>query len=183
MITKAELRKSVRARLQHFTREEMSAKSRAICDTLRALPAWKEARVVCLFAPHMFEPDVELLWPHIGKRRACYPRVNERNLDLLLVSDRDELVSSRWSLREPPHSEQNLARVEDVDLLLVPGLAFTRGKGRLGRGGGYYDRLIARPGLRAHKLGVCFETQIVPELPTEAHDREVDQIVTESGVA
>jgi 5-formyltetrahydrofolate cyclo-ligase len=65
------------------------------------------------------------------------------------------------------------------DLVVVPGLAFTRDGRRLGQGGGWYDRFLART--RCPKVGVCFDVQVVAELPVEDHDVVVDVVVTESG--
>jgi 5-formyltetrahydrofolate cyclo-ligase len=68
------------------------------------------------------------------------------------------------------------------DLILVPGLGFTRDGRRLGRGGGFYDRLLAASSFRAFTMGVGFDVQLVPALPVEPHDRRLDAIATESGI-
>ena len=69
----------------------------------------------------------------------------------------------------------------EIDIILLPGVAFSRDGGRLGRGAGYYDRLLGHKGWRAKKTGICFDCQLVSELPVESHDHPVDCIVTESG--
>ena len=69
-----------------------------------------------------------------------------------------------------------------VDVVVVPGLAFTAGGQRLGQGGGWYDRFLARTRADCLKIGVGFEVQVVDELPTEAHDVTLDLVVTEAGV-
>ena len=66
-----------------------------------------------------------------------------------------------------------------VDVILVPGLAFTRAGQRLGRGGGFYDRLLARLPAVTWKIGVCFEVQISDAVPSEPHDVTVDCVMTE----
>ena len=66
-----------------------------------------------------------------------------------------------------------------VDIVLVPGLAFTRDGGRLGRGGGFFDRFLAHRTPRAAKVGVCFEFQLVPLLPLEAEDVKVGVVVSD----
>ena len=68
-----------------------------------------------------------------------------------------------------------------IDLILVPGCGFDLEGGRLGRGGGYYDRFLAGQ-VGVLKVGLCFECQMIDRLPTEAHDQSVDLIVTESRV-
>ena len=70
---------------------------------------------------------------------------------------------------------------DSFDLVLVPGLAFTAEGERLGRGGGFYDRLLSSPGFRAFKVGVCFDRQMRETLPMEPHDQRVHRVVTEKG--
>lgn len=69
-----------------------------------------------------------------------------------------------------------------VDVVVVPGLGFTPDGHRLGQGGGWYDRFLARMRPDALKIGVGFDVQLVGELPTEEHDVTLDAVVTESGV-
>lgn len=83
-------------------------------------------------------------------------------------------------LREPP-AEAPPGNRTWPDLLLVPGLAFTLAGGRLGRGGGHYDRLLVRPGRAGCRvLGIAFAFQLVPALPREEHDADLDEVVTDS---
>ncbi len=182
MISKAELRRSVREKINLIAPSDLAEKSARICKAIASRPEWRQARTVCLFAPHSHEPAVDSLWRHIGDKQVCYPRVAGSRLDLLFVRDFSELKTSRWNLREPEYAPENLASLENIDVLLVPGVAFSRDGGRLGRGGGFYDRLLAEPRLRAWKIGVCFDAQLVAEVPSEAHDRKVDAVVTEGGV-
>jgi 5-formyltetrahydrofolate cyclo-ligase len=184
MTSKEELRESVRARLHALPPEVIAWKSYLICDFIQSLPVWKKAKVVALFASLPTEPVIEFLWDDIraSRKKACYPKVSGENLSLILVNDPTELVASRWQLREPVMREPNLQALDKIDLILVPGLAFSGDGGRLGRGGGFYDRLLARESLKAHKLGVCFDTQVLIGLPREVHDHAVDAIVTESGL-
>jgi 5-formyltetrahydrofolate cyclo-ligase len=66
-----------------------------------------------------------------------------------------------------------------IDLIVVPDLAFSRDGHRLGRGGGFFDRLLAGPGAAAYKLGVCFDFQLLESIPIEPHDIVMDTVVTE----
>ena len=167
----------MRALLQ-YSAEERAVKSGAICDALIALSAWKEARLVGLFAPQSTEPDVELLWAAGEAKSFCYPRVGESDaLDFFCVPHRHELRPGRWKIREPAFVREEIVPLGEIDLLLVPGVAFTRGGERLGRGGGYYDRLLASSELRATTIGVCFLAQLLPALPVEAHDARVSQVI------
>ena len=176
MIAKADVRKKMRALLQ-LPAEERAQRSRQICDAIIGDEAWQQARIVGLFAPQATEPDVELLWDQAGAKTFCYPRVRDHELDFLRVVDRDALFAGRWNLREPLFDPDQIIDVAELDLLLIPGLAFTRTGERLGRGRGYYDRLLASRELRAVKIGVCFSAQLIDELPTESHDQRLDRVI------
>jgi len=100
------------------------------------------------------------------------------------VESPDELLPSPWHprIREPIFNPARLVPPAEIDLILIPGLAFTRDGQRLGRGGGHYDRYLASLPARAMKLGVCFQCQLVESLPVEAHDQRLHAIVTENGI-
>lgn len=177
-MTKPELRKAIRVRLAALTPEAVAKKSAAICLEISRTPEWREARVAGLFSPLNTEPNVDLLWAVLTAGKAvCYPRVCGDALVFLRVAGREALLESAlWNLMEPPHREDHVIAPEKIDLLLVPGMAFTPNGHRMGRGKGFYDRFLARPGFHAATFGVCFAEQIVPHLPMEGHDRPVDRV-------
>lgn len=96
------------------------------------------------------------------------PRWNGTDYELVRLQDLATLVKGPHDILEPPVG--TVVRSEDVRAWLVPGLAFTEGGGRLGYGGGWYDRLLARAAKSAPKIGVAYGFQLVDELPTEPHD-------------
>ena len=152
-------------------------RSRRICECIVAHPAWSTARTVATFAPQQREPDVDLLWQHGAARSFAYPRVEGDFIVFHRVGSIFELQPAQWGIREPATSAQSQIRPDEIDLILVPGVAFTREGQRCGRGGGYYDRLLADLPARTAKLGVCFAEQIVDSLPLEAHDAMVDGVI------
>lgn len=155
----------------------MAAKSAAIREQLAALEVYAWAGVVALFAAQASEPFLDPLLQE-GSQRFCFPRVNGNTLEFYAVDHPGELVEGRWNLREPQPDTQRLISLEQIDLLLIPGLAFSPAGARLGRGGGFYDRVLASPKLRAHRVGICFQEQLFDELPLEAHDREVELVIS-----
>lgn len=180
-MTKAELRRAMRIRLKTLG-DSRAPKSREITAALAAHPAFLQAETVALFAPLPSEPDIEALWEKSG-HRFCYPRVVGAELEFVAVRHVEELAPTAWNplVREPARDRQIIAPAE-IALLVVPGLAFTRDGRRLGHGGGYYDRIIALHRPHAIALGVCFELQIVADIPCEPHDQSVDAVLTESTV-
>ena len=178
VMTKSELRKAIRFRLEALPLETRAEKSATLCREIAGCGEWKTARTVAFFSPLPSEPNVDLLWAVLEARVVCYPRVDGDHLVFLKVPDRAALLESRWNLLEPAHQEDAVVPMVEIDLLLVPGLAFTPDGHRMGRGKGYYDRLLAHPALRATPLGVCFAEQLVVHLPTEEHDRPVARVIS-----
>ena len=177
---KTELRALVRERLRALSPADIAAKSARICETIRASCEWQTARTVGLFAAQSGEPDLAALWQDVDGKILCFPRVRGAELDLIAAENPAAFEISRWAIREPVFDAAKLILPGRLDLIFVPGLAFTPAGARLGRGGGFYDRLLAAPELRAKKIGICFAAQIFLTLPREAHDREVDAVISES---
>src|SRR6266446_7391665 len=181
MQSKEDIRRSIRAVLPEPP-DIRAGKSARLCAAIAGSARWQNARTVVLFAPQPREPDVEMLWVHATGKTIAYPRVEDDRLGLYSVASLHELRPARWGIREPAADLMHAVAPDAVELILVPGTAFTREGTRMGRGGGFYDRLLAGLTPAACKIGVCFDYQIVPELPIEPHDQSVDFIATESGL-
>jgi 5-formyltetrahydrofolate cyclo-ligase len=180
--TKTELRQEMRARLRQIPEEERAERSMRLRQRILALPHWRFSRTVLLFAPRMDEPDV---WPLVrsaldeGKTVALpsFDPVSGVYGARRVQDPASDLTSGRFGVREPGRSCSEVS-LPVLDLVLVPGLAFTSEGGRLGRGGGFYDRLLAATG--ALRVGVGMDEQIVPWVPLEPHDLSLDYIMTPS---
>jgi 5-formyltetrahydrofolate cyclo-ligase len=179
MSTKRELRQWAKALppLPPHQRGEMSAK---LCAHIVDLPAWRRARCVALYAPLPSEPDIDGLWAFREQREMAYPLIQEERISLFAVESLWELVPGGFGIREP--RPEKPVSVLSVDLVIVPGVAFTRLGARCGRGKGHYDRLLSELPPAVEKVGICFERQLVEELPLEPHDIIMDVIATENGV-
>jgi 5-formyltetrahydrofolate cyclo-ligase len=177
--TKVSLRAEARRILSAIPADTRIAASTEICRRIAALPQWASARTVALYAAQPSEPDLAPLLRAPGKK-TCFPRTAGSILDFHFCHSGELLRPGPWNLLEPDPVHCPVVPVSEIDLLLIPGLAFTRAGGRLGRGGGYYDRFLSRIHPRAVKIGICFHAQLVPELPLEIHDHAVDHLITES---
>ncbi len=117
-------------------------------------------------------------------RSLVLPRVNraERCLDLYAVHDLDtQLAPGVWEIREPVPERCEPVAPESIDFALVPGLGFDARGGRLGYGGGFYDRLLGRLRSTTPRVAAAFSAQITKSVPMGATDQYVDLIVTENG--
>jgi 5-formyltetrahydrofolate cyclo-ligase len=151
---KAALREKMNQRLRGLTVEERQALSEEVCDRILQMRQWQEAESVLLFSPLPSEPIIAPL------KLDC----DARKVPEILI----------------PQSPRNELHLPDqLDLILVPGLAFSKDRHRLGRGGGFFDRLLAGRAANAFKLGICFSFQLLDHVPTEAHDVLMDAIATE----
>ena len=181
-LSKADIRMAMRLRLGTFPASKRDAASEAICSFIRASQPWQSAAAILLFVPLKDEPDV---WPLVEEalavgRKVALPRFDPVRQAYAACFVRDleaDLVPGKFGIAEPAPSLPGVG-APTVDLVLAPGLAFDVQGHRLGRGKGYYDRLLA--GVRGRRCGVTFEFQVAPELPAEPHDVRVDCLVTES---
>ena len=177
---KVTLRKQIRDILQKIppaARVAASARARAL---LREQSIWKNAAAVLFFAPVLNEVDV---WPlleeaiHAGKT-AALPRFDSADQSYVacrVQNLRSEIVTGEFGIREPAVKCAEIP-FGKFDLVLVPGAAFDLRGCRLGRGRGFYDRLLAE--VRGIKCGVAFDEQIVNEIPVGTLDVQVDFILT-----
>ncbi len=173
---KDELRLEMKQRLRALHPDARALASEKICRAILEDGAWWSARLVAAFLPLPCEPCIAPLWKRADAPAICIPRVRGERCDLVPLPE----TRADWRLEGAEFDALPAIDFADVDLILVPGLAFTADGMRLGRGGGYYDRLLERLPPHTRTIGVCFATQLVAALPTEPHDRRVQRVVTES---
>lgn len=161
-------------------RVESSARIATAADEVLArLPA---GAVVALYAAKGSEVETALIDVAARNRglEVVYPRVVEDDKVLAFhEARRDELVSSRFALREP-RAEMRRVAVEDIAAFFVPGLGFDREGGRVGWGRGHYDATFAVVRPEALRIGLAFECQIVDRVPRDAHDALLHIIISEA---
>ncbi len=182
---KSAMRKKIRQVLLEIAPDEAAAKSRAACHALVNTEEFSRADSVMLYLSTAGEVDtaeVALACWQAGKH-VLAPRVSWEHKHMVPLEIRDlesGVMIGRNNIREPRGGMP--WPLEDIDLVVVPALAFDRRGRRLGRGGGFYDRFLAQPTLRAVACGLAFREQLVDEVPAHAHDRPVHMLVTDQGV-
>lgn len=177
---KQSTRAAVRAALQQLNPDDRNRLSRQLISQLEQWPLFRDARQVAFYAPLMDEPD---LWPLASKslsegKTVCVPFYQPATATYAVCPVQDLVADvriGRYGIREP-FGECCARTVKNLDLILVPGIAFGLDGHRLGRGKGFYDRLLS--GLCGVRCGIAFEQQILPEIPHEPHDMVLDWIVT-----
>jgi 5-formyltetrahydrofolate cyclo-ligase len=181
---KSRLRKEISAKIKATAPEKRKMDSEKLCANLRQQSFFQTAASILFFAPLPEEPD---LWPLLNEVLAtkklvalpCFDSENEAYVPRRVDDIHVEIVSGKFGIREPAPTCIAIP-LRDLDLVLVPGVAFdTRGH-RLGRGKGFYDRLLQN--FTGKKIGIAFDEQIVEAVPKEENDVQVDLIVTPTSV-
>jgi 5-formyltetrahydrofolate cyclo-ligase len=142
------------------------------------LAEWQTASSVLLYAPLQGEPDPTGILAQHRHKSFLFPRISGDHLELFRWSPASNWIVGPFGVREPDPGTWERVEPGDVDLALIPGLAFDACGRRLGRGRGYYDRLLGASGFRAFKAGLCPEDRLLPEIPMEPHDVVMDLIIT-----
>ena len=170
MIDKATLRKRMRQVLELIDDREL--RSVELWTRLTELPEYAGAHTVMAFASMPSEPDTDGLFArlaHDGKVLVL-PRMEDADIVPVVMTGATSL--GRWDIREPVGPAIDPAT---IDLVVVPGVAFTLDGRRLGHGKAFYDRFLPRT--PAITVGACFSEQVVDDLPTEAHDVRLHHVV------
>ena len=176
---KSDIRTAARRASAALHAAERERQSRIAVERLRRIIAEERPAVAALFAPLPDEIDISPLLRTVGCR-VVLPRVADgpNGEPEMEFYDFDPAAMTRGAYGIDEPQGEVPCPPERIDLMVVPGMAFTREGTRLGRGKGYYDRYIAREGFRARRIGVCFRHQLLAELPAEPHDRRMDDVVT-----
>jgi 5-formyltetrahydrofolate cyclo-ligase len=177
---KAELRSKISAILRSFSPEKRASDSAKLCASLGQQDFFRNATSILFFAPLPEEPD---LWPLLsevlaGKKLVALPCFDSENQAYVPRRVRDihvEIISGKFGIREPAPTCV-ATPLQDLDLVLVPGVAFEIDGHRLGRGKGFYDRLLEN--FTGKKIGIAFDEQIVDAVPAGKNDVKMDLIVT-----
>jgi len=189
---KAALRKEVRARVKAIPEEEKAAQSAAVFRKLVEHPSYVRAKRISLYL-HMDDEvrTLDVLKHALEAGKKCYiPRYFvggiPPRMEMLRLRDYEDYLSlpeTAWKIKQPADDDtgRTEAMEDGLDLVLMPGMAFTSQGHRLGRGKGYYDTYLrkARQGQGGlETVALAFRQQLVQALPTDTHDEPVDHVIT-----
>ncbi|MDT8861731.1 5-formyltetrahydrofolate cyclo-ligase [Alkalihalobacillus sp. MEB130] len=183
METKKEVRKKVSQLLEDISSNQWREWSKKIANHLIASSYWQEAEAIALTISRGKEVDtyflIENAWAQ-GKT-VVVPRANfnTREMTFYELTSFDQLEEGPYELKEPDPRKCSLIQQREIDLIIVPGLAFDKKGARLGFGGGFYDRFLACA--QATTIALAFPCQMISTIPIESHDCKVDYVVTPEG--
>jgi len=171
--------------------EERCQKSTLIKEMLFGLNEFHSSSNILFYVATKSEVQTEDMIRQAIKqgKRALVPITDAENKRLLISELHDfdlELEKGAYGILEPTKIYQRLVPLDEVEIIIVPGVVFDLHGHRIGYGGGYYDRMLEsigqNKGTKACLIGVCFECQLVDTIPIEKHDMPVSRIITEERV-
>jgi 5-formyltetrahydrofolate cyclo-ligase len=182
MNTKPQLRREIEALRKTLEPGEIETMSSKIIANTEKLEPFHSAKIVALYKAIPGEVNLDALFQtcwNLGKT-TCIPIFNaiSKIYEMAIVSKETDYKTGHYGIKEP--SSPTLTPIKSIDLIAVPGMAFDPHGNRLGRGGGYYDRLLN--GFSGFSVAVAFDFQILNQIPCDAHDRPVQAIVTPSEI-
>lgn len=178
MIDKKELRKEIKLRKASLTSEQKAVECQQVWQQIESMPCFIESQHILLY--HSLPDELNthsIIDEWVSKGKDIYLPVVVGDDLILRHYSHDAMQQGEFNIMEPTGNEINPSTIE---LIVVPGVAFDNNCNRLGRGKGYYDRLLSRT--TATCIGVCYNCQLVDEIPTEPHDHSMHYIVTPQSI-
>jgi 5-formyltetrahydrofolate cyclo-ligase len=169
--------------------ENKDGLSKVICERFMALPDYSKAKTVMFYIDVRAEVRTRHSLPAAlaSGKTIVVPWCNDKGeLELFRLADMNELAVGMYKILEPKPELRGLpekqCRAEELDIVMVPGVAFDRRGGRMGHGKGYYDKLLQHARQETPLVALAFECQLFPEIPVAGHDIFMDKIITEAAV-
>jgi len=182
---KNQLRKEIKQKRSMLDDDFVRKASKIIVGTLQNLSELRSANVVLSYMPYGKEVDVSSLnrWILDEGKVLCLPRViSQTEIEARRVNNLENgLSKGPFGILEPT-TDNELIDVAQIDLVLVPGLAFDKNGNRMGHGAGYYDRFLSACTKSTLFVGVAYMFQVFDSIPADLHDVRVHKIVTEKHI-
>jgi 5-formyltetrahydrofolate cyclo-ligase len=180
---KEKLRKEIKEKRRKQSKEDNRKKSKEIREKLFSLKEFKDAETILFYISYDGEVFThDMIVESFYKKNIVVPVSNKEDNTLILsrLKSWEELSVGSYMILEPRREKIRKTGISEINLIIVPGVAFDRKGNRLGHGKGYYDRLLKTT--KSPVVALAFEFQIIEKIPTDEHDKPVDMIITEDRI-
>jgi len=180
---KKAFRKKILTVRDNISEKDRAKKSLAIKKRLEKLEIFQDAYTVMFYVSFGSEVEThQLIKESFREKRVAVPLVWEKDLLVKQITDFGQLSPGAWTILEPEARQKSLG-LSNINVMIVPGVTYDKNHHRMGYGGGYYDKLLARKDEGGFvSIGLAFEEQIVDDVPTETNDQKVDFIITDKKI-
>lgn len=176
---KKEIRGLIRTLTNTLTEADKAQQAHSVTEQLRHIIIERKPEIVAAFMPLSDEIAIDIA--NLSTLcRIVIPRITSDKHSEATMEFYDynlaDISAGAYGIDEPQGSQTISADM--IDMMILPGVAFTSQGDRLGRGKGFYDRYTSRKNFHAYCIGVCYKHQVLDKLPTESHDRGVNDVIT-----
>jgi 5-formyltetrahydrofolate cyclo-ligase len=179
---KERLRAEIYKKIKRISKARRLKEKEEIQEKLEKLPVLRKAKTILFFWSLSGEVGTKDLIERLrreGKRIALPVVINEKEIKPYEYKGEMFLKQNKWGIKEPDREKTSEVKIQDLDLVVVPGVAFDKENKRLGRGKGYYDRFIQSLSDNVTTIGLAFSCQIVEALPFDPlRDKKVDMVIS-----
>ena len=181
------LRKQILGARDLMSANERHEKSRSAMENFWSLPEMKHWSTLFIYVNFRSELEtLELINLCLNQgKRVAVPLVDASTVSMipLLIKDpAKDLVPGYYDIPEPDPQQSLRVAAREIDAAVIPGSVFDIHGGRLGYGGGYYDRFLVNDAPQAKRIGLAFEMQVVEDVPVQPHDQPLDILITEKRI-
>jgi len=184
MESKSKIRKRVLNVRNNMSKEDVKKNSNAIMDKITGLDIYKQSKVVFIYMDFKNEVMTSNLIKRMlsEKKRVAIPYTDSINTVLIPseITKESDLKQNSFGYYEPKSILP--VNIEEIDLVIVPGVVFDKNLNRIGFGKGYYDKILNRLKPSAKKIALAHDFQVLEDIPAEEHDVKMDMIITEKNI-
>lgn len=184
MESKSKIRKRILNVRNNMSKEDVKKNSNAIMDKITSLDIYKHSKVVFIYMDFKNEVITSNLIKRMlcEKKRVVIPYTDSINTVLIPseITKESDLKQNSFGYYEPKSILP--VNIEEIDLVIVPGVVFDKNLNRIGFGKGYYDKILNRLKPSAKKIALAHDFQVLEDIPAEEHDVKMDMIITEKNI-
>lgn len=176
---KSLLRKQIKALKEDYSPKELDQKSNNVFGLLEQMLVFQKAKNIYVY--HSLKDEVQtsdFIQKWNDKKKFFFPIIKDDNLTFREYKPQTIFRQAILNVMEP--DGEDISDYSEIDIIIVPGIAFDINMNRLGRGKGFYDRFLSQ--ISVLKIGVCFEFQLLKNIPIDYYDVKMDYIITENRI-
>ena len=186
-ITKSQIREEIAQKMTTLPAKEVNEKTKAIEDRLFDFANFLESKIALMYVNNEHEVRTGSILPRAFQynKIVVLPAYTPESFEMTLKKVdnlKKDLIAGPRNILQPHDTRCKIVPIEKIDIAIIPAVALDEKGGRIGSGEGYYDRLIPNLPITTRKVALALETQIVPQIPIESHDKHVDIIITEKRI-